>query len=166
MFPPHLRSAGSEVRAPSCAVRPSTRLYWKTYTVNPTESRENSPFWEIFRRTVRAQLQLKGLRQRDLAIGIGESQGKVSKWLTGVANPAPDDIKRIAEFLDVSVESLASPVPDGGEFCVVPRRLLSEILKSTRNVTRKLEQILQGTELSDPTRSKESDATPRRKPAK
>ena len=64
---------------------------------------------------MRAILQLKGLRQRDLAAGVGESQGTISRWLTGTANPNSEKLFKIADFLEVSLDQLIGRIPPGAE---------------------------------------------------
>ena len=110
--------------------------------MSTSASSEKSRYWKIFSLNVRSLLALKGLKQRDLAAGVGETQSTVSKWLTGAGQPNPEQLLKIGAFLDVSVENLARTAPEDGEFCVVPKRLLLDLLGNARGASRKIEVAL------------------------
>jgi transcriptional regulator with XRE-family HTH domain len=55
---------------------------------------------------VRAILDRKGLKQIDLARGIGEEPGNLSNWLTGRALADAVAIVKIADFLQVPIDEL------------------------------------------------------------
>lgn len=67
-------------------------------------------------------LQLKRLKQKQLADGLGETPQTVSKWLTGAMNPNVPNLLRIADFLEVSVDSIFGRVPPGTEFLLDVRQ--------------------------------------------
>lgn len=47
-----------------------------------------------------------GLTQAELGEKLGVGQYIIAKWETGVNNPAPDDLTKIAKILGVSVAAL------------------------------------------------------------
>lgn len=54
-----------------------------------------------------ARLRLsKGLRQRELAAQLEVRQSNLARWENNLARPRPQMIQRLAQALDVSVESL------------------------------------------------------------
>lgn len=51
-------------------------------------------------------LEEEGLKQSDLAEGIGVSQRAVSKWVTKVSEPTETSIYKCAKFFEVSADYL------------------------------------------------------------
>ena len=99
------------------------------------QSREKSIYWKTFGPNVRAILQLRGLSQRALAKGVGESEGTVSRWLTGAANPNSEKLFKIADFLDVSVDQLIGRLPRGA-------KKLTDLHEQARALTDALGRVL------------------------
>jgi DNA-binding transcriptional regulator LsrR (DeoR family)/DNA-binding Xre family transcriptional regulator len=62
----------------------------------------------IFSGNLREQLHHRGLTQKELAEAIGRSPALVSCWATGSNLPRSDDLVRIADYLNCSIDCLFS----------------------------------------------------------
>ncbi|MCL2177642.1 MAG: helix-turn-helix domain-containing protein [Firmicutes bacterium] len=71
---------------------------------------------QYFARNLRKLLcDVSFVRQKNLAEFLGVTQQAVSRWVNGVTEPNLDNLVRIADFLDVSIEELLK-----GEKCKEP----------------------------------------------
>lgn len=83
-------------------------------------------------------------KQRDIAEAVGTSQPTVRAWLAGTSGPSIGQLIQLADFFRLpTVDELIRPVPHSGQSCVVPKRLLQEILDGAEHTSRKIRQILQ-----------------------
>jgi transcriptional regulator with XRE-family HTH domain len=58
-------------------------------------------------------LRGKGITQKQLAAELGNSETKVTDWKRGKSTPSPDDLIRISQMLDVSIDFLLTGVDVG-----------------------------------------------------
>ncbi len=61
-----------------------------------------------FNKKLKNIMESKGINQVALANAIGKSKGSVSQYLSGQHAPNRNTMKRISEFLEVSIEELTS----------------------------------------------------------
>ena len=50
-----------------------------------------------------------GMSQRELAVAVGISQAAVAQWETGAAQPALDNLRKVAGIFGVTVDELLKP---------------------------------------------------------
>jgi len=83
-------------------------------------------------------------KQRDIAKAVGVSQPTVRAWLAGTSGPSIGHLIQLADFFRLpTVDELIRPMPHGGESCLVPKRLLQEMLCGAEDTSRKIQQVLQ-----------------------
>lgn len=62
---------------------------------------------ENFGLRLKESRKIKNLRQADLALKLGmEKHNAVSNWENGISKPTADDLQRISEILEVSIDYL------------------------------------------------------------
>ena len=82
--------------------------------------------------------------QVTLAQVTGVSQPTVQAWLAGTSGPSIGHLIQLADFFRLpTVDELIRPVPHAGESCIVPKRLLQEVLDGAEDTSRKIQQVLQ-----------------------
>jgi len=82
--------------------------------------------------------------QVTLAQVTGVSQPTVQAWLAGTSGPSIGHLIQLAGFFRLpTVDELIRPMPHGGESCIVPNRLLQEVLDRAEDTSRKIQQVLQ-----------------------
>lgn len=85
----------------------------------------------------------KELTQLDLGKAIGVSQPTVAAWLGAESGPKIGQLIRIANFFGVpSVDELIRKVPGGGTSCIVPKRLLLQLVRDAEKGVAMIEEVL------------------------
>jgi len=108
-------------------------------TVKRKEFRYFSGKLEELRRTAK-------VTQGTLAEITGVSQPTVQAWLAGSTGPSIGHLIKLAAYFRLpTVDELIRPVPHASDSCVVPKRLLREVLDGAEDTARKIEQVLQDT---------------------
>ena|GEM_PF-2265534 len=106
-----------------------------------TEKRKEFRYFSERLETLRAAAKVT---QLTLAQVTGVSQPTVQAWLAGTSGPSIGHLIQLADFFRLpTVDELIRPVPRGGESCIVPKRLLQEVLDGAGDTSRKLQQVLQ-----------------------
>ena len=95
-----------------------------------------------------------------LAQVTGVSQPTVQAWLAGTSGPSIGHLIQLADFFRLStVDELIRPTPHAGESCIVPKRLLQEVLEGAEDTSRKIQQVLQEAgAVEKPTRKRRAKA--------
>ena len=60
----------------------------------------------VFHSRLAATRKDRGLNQKELAVGIGMTQGAVSRWENGEQLPDIESLRKLCLFLDVSADYL------------------------------------------------------------
>ena len=76
------------------------------------KSSKKSYILKIFSQNVQKILDQRGLKQLDLAIGIGTDDRNVSNWLNFKATPNIVWVVKIANYFDVSLDELFDRIPN------------------------------------------------------
>ncbi len=83
------------------------------------------------------------LTQEDLAEVVGVGQSTVQAWLAGAASPNVVQLTVLGDLFRLpTVDELVREVPHSDEFCVVPKRVLLEVVQDTHETMGKIEQLL------------------------
>ena len=99
---------------------------------------------EIFPRRLRAARELRELNQGDLARRAGLQASAVSHFETGQRKPSFDNLKRLADALEVTTDYLLGRVDDPGVVSGADRmhRHISQLKDSDRDFAEQMLKIL------------------------
>ncbi|MCG8406093.1 MAG: helix-turn-helix transcriptional regulator [Phycisphaerales bacterium] len=78
-------------------------------------SMEKSDILQLFSKSVESILESRGLKQIDLAKGIGTDARNVSNWLNLKAIPNAIWVVKMADYLGISLDELFGRKPPGGD---------------------------------------------------
>ena len=99
---------------------------------------------DIFPQRLRAARELRGLNQSDLARRAGLQASAISHFETGGRKPSFDNLKRLADALDVTTDYLLSRVDDPAGLAGAERihRHLGQLTGSDRSMAEDMIEML------------------------
>ena len=92
------------------------------------KSSQKSNISGILCTNIRSICKSRGLKQTEVAEAIGEKVKTVNKWFTGTSVPSAEQLVRIADYLDISLDKLVGRTPRAAEPLVEARRHLGSVL--------------------------------------
>ena len=106
------------------------KLFHLRYDMHGDSSRKKSNENSSFSASFRSVLKAKGLKQTDVAHAIDEKVQTVNKWFTGASVPSIQQLIKMADYLNVSLDKLVGRTPRAAAVLLEARRELGSLLAS------------------------------------